>query len=156
MENLNLENLKVGDKVVTLICDKDGYRYGSLYIVKEWSDLHKKWRYSRPSTPEKDAGVFPISGEVRKYKSDKINHYFSANPVHIQDVMKREAERVLRIAVEKEKSEIEMTAFTMELKTLMNKYNATIEPVQTCGDDQGVEMALSITIKNLSLEVHIL
>jgi hypothetical protein len=100
-EDLNLENLKIGDEITTIRPLKKGFKYGWVYVITEWDDKHKKWRYAVQSKPEKNHGWFPLTGYGYNFmsKRETPDFYYSANPKHIKKA-KVFAEKV-RINTEK-------------------------------------------------------
>lgn len=86
-EDLNLENLKVGDEIVTIRPSKEGLKYGAVKVLTVWEDGHKKWRYAHPSNLSKNVGWFPLTGHGYDFMSKRKtpDFYYSANPEHIKN-----------------------------------------------------------------------
>lgn len=82
MNDLNLENLKVGDEVVT-IHPKDN-SYGRISKIKEWQEGFK--RFLLVSIEGKSVGAMPKDGAGYYFmsKREKPDFYYSANPEHIK------------------------------------------------------------------------
>lgn len=84
-EELNLENLKIGDEITTITPYRNGFKYGWVYNITEWSNAHKRWRF-RYADNKKDAGWFPLTGHGYYFMSNRNtpDYYYSANPEHIK------------------------------------------------------------------------
>lgn len=81
---LNLENLKIGDKITTV--SPDGKVYASVGVITKWDDRIKRWRYARPNNLKKTVGTLPPLGHGMYFmsKSKTPDFYYSANPEHVK------------------------------------------------------------------------
>lgn len=90
MKNLNLENLKVGDEVVSIFVDKsrnrDGRKYGRVAKILGWSAERNKWQASGML-------YIPLDGKgyYAMHSKETPHFYFSANPVHIKAAKKEQS-----------------------------------------------------------------
>lgn len=131
---------------------KDGKPVG-VYNVGEFSTLHNKYRLLRDG---KAIGLIPSDGNgyYAMHSKDTGPHfYYSANPEHI--AMAEKAITTARKAHEAKEKQTKknLKELKVELKALLNKYNASIEVYQTSGDDQGVEFESCLTIGNQSTNI---
>ena len=86
-EELNLENLKIGDEITTITPLGKNFRYGWVYVITEWSDAHKGWRFKLAArSTSKNIGVLPLTGHGYYFMSKRNtpDYYYSANPKHIK------------------------------------------------------------------------
>jgi hypothetical protein len=106
MDNLNLDNLKIGDEVVAVFVNSRGdiRKYGGICIVTRFEEKSQRWRYAYKSNPSKEIGLIPICGGGKYFmsKSEKPDFYYSANPKHLK-AAKRSSEKAFRLAEEKRK-----------------------------------------------------
>lgn len=154
MDNLNLDNLKVGDKVVSIMHKKDGVKYGGICIVTEWDEKWNRWRYARPNNLEKNVGAFPPDGGCKYFMSKNPNpdYYYSANPLHLKAAEKQH-KRAHKAAQKKAAAEkARFDEFSDKLHALLTEYGASVHGVQTSGDDQGVEVIAEIYMGNYSIQ----
>lgn len=152
MENLNLENVKPGDEIAILNPKGKGFLY-ALAKVGEYSEPHKAFRLC--SFNGKPREILPNDGKGYYAMHPKTvpHYYYSANPLHIKNAkIQIENARIKREQIEKENKE-KLEEFRGKLETLLKEYDATIYPVQTNGDDQGVEIELEISINNAAFQV---
>jgi len=104
--NLNLQNIKPGDEIVTIRLKDDVLTYSAIYVVTEWDERFKRWRYNHSNPSSKYHGAFPPTGEGYDFMSKRKtpDFYYSANPKHIKAAKKsHEKARKERIKAEKEK-----------------------------------------------------
>jgi hypothetical protein len=148
MNDLNLENLKIGDKVVSLRETKTGWLYGPIRVVTGWREGTKTWRYARPEKLEKHVGAFPAHGGCYDFgsKSKTPDFYFSANPVHLEAAERRHKRKKAAYEKKREKEKARFEEFSEKLHALLDEYGATVYGVQLSGDTYGVEVAAQISI----------
>lgn len=151
MQDLQLDNIKQGDKVCVIRADGS---YGYVYTIGEYSDAHGKYRIISP-TSGKHCGLLPTDGIGYMFMSARKSpdFYYSANPEHI-----KQAEKAIYKAQQKQLRKEQLTqAKLIELKdkinALLSEYNATLDATQTAGDDQGVEFELSLCIGRQAIEM---
>lgn len=148
MQNLQIENIKPGDKICSIM--KDGSPSG-IYNVGEFSPLHNKYRLIRDG---KQLGLIPADGKgyYAMHNKDTGPHfYYSANPEHIA-MVEDALSKAKKAREEKEKESLK--ELKKEFNALLKKYNACIEVYQTSGDDQGVEFESVLTIGNKSINIE--
>lgn len=157
MDDLQLDNLKIGDEVVSITPKGNSYEYGGIRYVTEFVESRNGWRYSAFKNGErKNCGFFPIHGGCKMFMSNNPNpdYYFSANPKHIK-AARRQHEKKAKILAQKDaKEKAKFNEFKTKLDALLREYGANIIPIQTNGDDQGVEIALHISIGRTAINVH--
>lgn len=152
---LHLDNIQSGMEIVTITPQGNGFKYGMIKVVGDYSEPHKKWRLRFPDG-WRDWGLLPNDGAGYQWGS-KIgtppSFYYSANPKHIEEAKK--AHERARIKREKEEQEAKerLAEFKQKLDDLLVEYGANIYAEQLSGDDQGVEIGLRLSIKNQSLQV---
>lgn len=145
---LDLENLKIGDEVVSVRQRRDGkLEYGGVRIVTARDERVRIWRYANPAKPEKNIGAFPYDGGCRDFmsKSTAPDFHFSANSVHIRAARKAAARAAAEAAKDLQRRTARHTEFMAKLQALLDEYGAEIYAVQTNGDDQGVEMDVFVS-----------
>lgn len=151
MQNLQIENIKPGDKICSIM--KDGKPVG-VYNVGEFSTLHNKYRLLREG---KAIGLIPVDGKgyYAIHSKDTGPHvYYSANPEHIA-MAENAITEASKTREDKEKQTMEnLKELKKELYALLDKYSASIEVYQTSGDDQGVEFEACLTIGNQSINIE--
>lgn len=87
IQELNLDNLKVGDEVTTLGFKGEPKKYGSIRIVTGWDEKVKRWKLAKPENPEKNVDSFPVDGKgyfFMQKRDTEPGFYYSANPEHIK------------------------------------------------------------------------
>jgi hypothetical protein len=154
--DLNLENLKVGDEVVSIMFRKSGsLKYGPVRIVMEKDEKFQRWKYANPLTPTKLIATFPFHGGCKNFmsKNDKPDFYFSANPTHIKRAKSAMKKLVAQSIRDEKLKQTKFDEFQKELKNLLTKYNAEIYPIQTNGDDQGVEIEVFTSIGRINKNI---
>ena len=102
---LNLDNIKIGDEIVTIIPKNGKLEYGSVRIVTEWDDRFKRWRLAMPHNLQKNCDAFPANGHGKYFmsKNPDADFYYSANPMHIKAA--RAAHKKAKVKAEKEAAE---------------------------------------------------
>ena len=154
--DLNLENLKVGDEVVSVIPLKNGsLKYGPIRIVIEKDEKFQRWKYANPLTPTILIATFPFHGGCKNFmsKNDKPDFFFSANPTHIKRAKSAKKKFLAQNIKEEKLKQTKFDEFQKELKDLLTKYNAEIYPIQTNGDDQGVEIEVFTAIGRINKNI---
>lgn len=148
MKNLHLENLKVGDEVVSIRYNGKKCKYGPIFIVKEFDERFNRWRYSSRKDPDKYIATFPPHGGCKDFMSKNPNpdYYFSANPKHIKAAEKQHMKARIEREKRNEKEIIKLEEFRIKLEKLLLQYGAEIIPIQTHGDTHGVEIEVNIQI----------
>jgi len=149
MKDLQLENLKVGDKVVSILPKKNGLlKYGAVSLVREWDERCKVWRCD--SDHGKNIAAFPPHGGCKSFMSKEIDLYYSANPKHIKAAIKQHDRAHFARQQKEAKDKAKLKEFQVKLDDLLKKYGADIYSIQTSGDDQGVETEVQISIGSAS------
>lgn len=148
MNDLHLENLKVGDKVVSIFPKKSGIEYGGIRIVKEWCERFEVWRYASPSNLDKNLGAFPAHGGCKSFMSKFVDYYFSANPKHILAAEKQHKKKKILREKKEAQEKANFNEFKSKFNALLEEYGASVYAIQTCGDNQGVEIEVEISIGN--------
>lgn len=96
MKNLQLENLKIGDEVVTF--SAKNHEYGCILKIKEWSEGHNG--FVLVSQLGKTHGILPKDGKgyyAMHHSREKPHFYYSANPKHLKAAKKKhERAKILR------------------------------------------------------------
>lgn len=149
MKNLCLENLKVGDEVVSIHKKNGKIIYGEIRFILNFSENHNRYRYAR-IVGGSTCGSFPLDGGCRNFMSKNPNpdFYMSANPKHIAAAKKQHERARVKAQRENEKTKAKLEKFKQELEKLKEKYGASIYAVQTNGDDHGVEIEIHLSIGN--------
>ena len=154
-ENLNLENIKVGDKLTIIKVTPNGLSYKGVYVVSSYSENHKGWRYRRIGS-NVDAGIFGEDGVgyyAMKERNGDPDFYYSFNPIHI----KKTEENIELVRIEKEsrdKRELKnLHEFKDKLESLMEYYGVELYPTQTMGDTHGVEMIVNMSSGDNEIEL---
>ena len=150
MNDLQLENIKTGDEICTIM--KDG-KSGSIYTVGEFSDLHKKYRLMRGS---KSVGLLPPDGlgYFAMHKREAVPHfYYSKNPAHIAQVKQDIANAEKLKKTKEDQNRKLLKELSSEIDALLSKYGASLYACQTSGDDQGVEVGMFLSIDYQQLEI---
>lgn len=102
MNNLNLENIKIGDEITTIRNENGKTLYQGLWIVSEWSEKHGGFRLIAKRN-DKLVGILPKDGKgyYAMHSREKPHFYYSANPAHI----KKAKESIKRAEKAREKKE---------------------------------------------------
>jgi hypothetical protein len=148
MNDLNLENLKIGDKVVSIKKTKTGWLYGPIRVVTGWHEKTKMWRYSRPDKLDKFAGAFPTHGGCYDFGSKNKNpdFYFSANPVHLKSAERQHKREQAAREKKRAKEKARFEEFSEKLHALLDEYGATVYAVQLSEGIYGADVAAQISI----------
>jgi hypothetical protein len=157
MDNLNLDNLKVGDLVVSIRpTRKQGAEYGGIRVVTEWDEKWNRWRYANPTNPSKNVGAFPPDGGCKDFMSKNLNpdYYFSANPEHLKAAENQHHQAALLRQKKEEQEKARFDEFSEKLHALLAEYGAGVCATQISGDDQGVEVMAEIFIGNHSIKFN--
>lgn len=150
MQNLQIENIKPGDKICTIL--QDGKPVG-VYNVGEFSTLHNKYRLLRDGKP---VGLIPVDGNgyYAMHSKDSGPHfYYSANPEHVAMVEKAITEASKTREDKEKQTKDKLKELKKEINTLLSKYNASLDACQTGGDSHGVEIELFLNIGNQSTHI---
>lgn len=152
-----LETVKVGSEVVVVRPTKDGGEpttFSTVYIVTEWDERFKRWRYRKIGS-DRSHGAFPVDGGCRDFmsKSEVPDYYMSANPAHIKAAKASARKISARKAEEQAANEARFKEFKKKLDALLKEYGASIYAEQTSGDDQGVEVAAYVECSGVFTEI---
>jgi hypothetical protein len=151
---LQLENIQKGTEVTYVLPTDKGVKYSGVFVVREFSTLHNKWRYGR-SGACRDMGLIPADGKgyYAMHSRATPHFYFSANPKHVA-AAKEAQQKAQKLRDDQEKKDKRnLKELQSKLDALLSEYGATISPVQLAGDDQGVELGIRIRINSQCLEV---
>ena len=110
-------------------------------IIDSWDEAKECWRTaSGMRIPSDGRGFYAM------HSRETPNFYYSANPEHIKERNKRveESKKKRMLADEADKRNLEL--LREDLEELLRRYGASISAEQLSGDDQGVEVGLSISI----------
>jgi len=155
-EELHLDNIQSGMEIVTITPKKDGFKYGMIKVIGDYSENHKKWRLRFPNE-SRDAGLLPNDGAGYGWgqkRDTPPSFFYSANPKHIKAA--KAAHENARKEREKQeaKDKARFEEFHGKFEALMEEYGASIQAIQTSGDDQGVEMDVELSIGNQSTYIY--
>lgn len=153
-KELHLDNIQSGMEIVTIIPQSNGFKYGTIKVVGDYSDNHEKWGVRFPNET-RDSGLLPNDGEgYYAMHSREVPHFFySANPKHIKAAKKAHEQARKEVEREEHKTKEKLAKFKQKLYDLLGEYGANIYAEQLSGDNQGVEVGAFISIKNQSLSV---
>lgn len=152
MFDLQLDRIKTGAQICTIFPDG---MIGGLYIVGEYSVNHGKYRYNRIGE-DRNIGLLPLDGcgYYAMQSRDKPHFYFSANPEHVQATQSKMIEAESKAKEKLQSDKVKLDELQKKIKGLLKEYNASLDAVQTSGDDQGVEIELQLSIGSRSIVIE--
>jgi hypothetical protein len=156
-EELYLNSIQSGMEIVTITPTDDGFKYGTIKIVGDYSETHKQWRLRCP-LKRRDYGLLPPDGAgymfIHRNHDTLPSFYYSANPKHIEAAKIAHEHIRIEQEIEKQKTKEQLIELKHKIYELLKEYGADIYPVQLSGDDQGVEVEVCISIKNQEIQLE--
>jgi hypothetical protein len=146
----HLKDFKIGAELTTVKINEKGEAFDckNKLVIAAWCGYRHCWLTASGKAIPKDGKGFYAMQAL-----DTPHFYYSANPEHIEARNERaNAERKKRILAD-EADNRNLELFREDLEELLHRYGASIDAEQLSGDDQGVEVGLSITVGGSSLSI---
>jgi len=149
-QDLHMKDFKPNAEVVIVTVNRATGKttFGSPLVVMEFNEENKKWYIARVATPLKHIALVSEDGLLGQgmYPSVTVDKYVSANPEHVKNGYETRSRAQKERDEKAKEDDRRLSAFHTELVALQKKHRVEIYPIQTNGDDQGVELELEYSL----------